>query len=142
MNTVTIKKEKIENFKNVRSEEMVNADIASIIKVDPELAIEKLEFQKGEIKMLEQQIEGLTVLRQNLIKERNNALVDISNKAGDIRSLQGKVSDYNEKYKTELSNNHYLKKSINNRNLIIAAIMVALLYFMFMTVYLTNVKFI
>lgn len=135
MNTVTIKKPKIENFKNVRSQELINDDIASMIKVNPELAVQQMELQKGEIKMLEQQVESLTVLRQNLIKERNNALVDISNKAGDIKSLYSKVSEYNEKYKTELASNHHIRKGIDNRNLAIFFTMLGLLLFMGLSVY-------
>jgi len=135
MNTVTIKKEKIQNFKNVRSQELVNADIASMIKVNPELAIKEIEFQKGEINMIEQQVESLTLLRQNLIQERNKALLEISNKSGDIKALQTKLRDENEKYKTELNNNHYIRKGIDTRNLVIFAVMLGLLLFMGLSVY-------
>jgi len=138
MNTVTIKKEKIENFKNIRSQEMVNADIASIIKVDPKLAMEQIEFQKGEINLLENQVSSLALLRQNLIKQNNEALLEISNKSGDIKALQEKVRQGHDRYISELSENHKLKNAVQRRDLVILAIMVALLYFMFMTVYLTN----
>lgn len=135
MNTVTIKKEKIENFKNVRTQEMVNADIASVIKVNPQLAVTQMELQKGEIELLEQQVEGLTKLRQNLIKQNNEALLEISNKSGDIKALQTKLRDENEKYKTELSNNHYIRKGIDTRNLVIFAVMLGLFLFMGLSVY-------
>ena len=135
MNTVTIKKEKIENFKNVRTQELINADIASVIKVNPQLATDQIEFQKGEIKLLEQQVESLIKLRQNLIKQNNEALLEISNKSGDIKALQTKLRDENEKYKTELSNNHYIRKGIDTRNLVIFAVMLGLLFFMELSVY-------
>lgn len=135
MNTATIKKPKIENFKNVRSQELVNDDMASMIKVNPELAVEKLKFQKGEISLLEQQVESLAILKQNLTKTNNQALLDISNKAGDIKALQEKVRLGHDRYISELSNNNSLKKSINNRDLVIFFTMLGLLLFMGLSVY-------